>query len=147
MPRIPHGEVLVFGLANIQIIMSWLGAPEFMDRGYHAWIDRASQLPKPVMQIYLSHVVKKQPDPWAIVALLGGEVPQPIREGTREFADLPPNKYVPEGVSGKNIAKLYKWMEEGHVDRFPSEAITHLNTVNQFYVVYQNFYKTWKFIM
>jgi len=147
MPGIPHGEILVFGLANIQIIMSWLGAPQFLDRGYRVWIDKASGVPKPTLRMYLSHAANKIPDPWAMVDLFGGKIPEPISENPRTFANLPPNKYAPDGVSGKVIERVYHWMEHGHQDRFPNCGLSHLNTHNHFYAIYQNFSKAWKFIM
>lgn len=147
MPGIPHCEVLAFGLANIQIIMSWLGAPQYLNRGYRAWIDKASSVPKPTLQLYLSEAANKIPDPWALVALFGGTIPEPVSENPRVFADLPPNKYAPEGVSGKVIERVYNWMDNGHLERFPTCGLSHVNTDNHFYATYQNFFKAWKFIM
>ena len=147
MPGIPYGEVIVFGLANVQIIMSWLGAPQYLDRGYKSWIDKASSVPKPTLRNYLSQAANKTPDPWALVELFGGKIPEPKTENPRTFEDLPPNKHAPDGVSGKTIERVYNWMEHGHLDRFPNCLMSHLNTDNHFYATYQNFCKAWKFIM
>jgi len=42
--NIPHGDVLVFGLASAQIMYSWLMSPESLPSSYRAWILNASRV-------------------------------------------------------------------------------------------------------
>jgi len=41
--KIPHGDVLLFGLSCGTIMYSWILAPNMLDRGYNSWITKASR--------------------------------------------------------------------------------------------------------
>lgn len=145
--NIPHGAILVFGLANIQIMLSWLGARGYLNRGYRSWIDKASGIPKPATIAYESGLNNTSVDPWALVDIFGGKVPEPISQNPRKFASLPPNKHSPMGVTGETIEKVYQWMERGELSRYPTCALAHPYSNNHLYVTYQSFVQSWKFIM
>jgi hypothetical protein len=44
--HIPHGDVILFGLACGQIMYAWLMSPKTLSRAYHVWITDASNLPR-----------------------------------------------------------------------------------------------------
>lgn len=41
--HIPHGDVILFGLACGQIMYSWVASPALLDKSYFAWITSASR--------------------------------------------------------------------------------------------------------
>lgn len=144
---IPHGAIILFGLANVQILMSWLGAPQFLDPSYKSWIDKASGLPKACLNTYFTTHYFGEANPWALVELLGGEVPEPISTNPLRFADIPPTKQCPKGITGRTVAQVFRWMEKGDPSHFPTCALSHAHSHNHLYVTYENFMIAWKFIM
>ncbi|SCV72374.1 BQ2448_3911 [Microbotryum intermedium] len=51
---IPHGDVLLFGLACGQIMESWLMSPEALPSGYRRWITQASRVAEPCLPLNLA---------------------------------------------------------------------------------------------
>ncbi|SGY70265.1 BQ5605_C004g03131 [Microbotryum silenes-dioicae] len=52
--NIPHGDVLLFGLACGQIMESWLMSPEALPSGYRRWITQASRVAEPCLPLNLA---------------------------------------------------------------------------------------------
>lgn len=144
--NIPYASILIFGLANVQIMIAWLGSPHLLERSYKNWIDKASSVPKPALELYRQSVNGGM-SPWDMVALFGGVVPEPVSTNPVKFADLPPNKYALYGVSGDVLAKVHRWIEHGNPPRYATCAIQHPQTTNHLFASVRNFVATWKFVM
>ena len=144
---VPYGSVLVFGLANVQIILSWLGAPEYLERSYKAWIDKASGLSPEILRSYTLSLTLGGPSPWDLVHLMGGEIPKPISTNPLKFSDVPPNAVAPLGVSGEMIRRIYRWCDDGNPPRFPTCGLHHMYTTNHFVSTVRNYWILWKFVI
>lgn len=145
--HIPYGSFIVFGLANMQIILSWLGAPQYLERSYKLWIDKASSLPKESFNLYTQSVTTGELDPWDLVRILGGKVPEQSGPNPYQFDDIPPSKEYPMGVSGTVIGRVYRWMDHGNPARYPTCALQHPYTANHLYATARSFWLTTKFVM
>lgn len=52
--KIPHGDILLFGVATGQIMYSWLLSPEALPAGYRRWVTNASRVAEPCLPINLT---------------------------------------------------------------------------------------------
>ncbi|WFD06394.1 hypothetical protein MVES1_001739 [Malassezia vespertilionis] len=145
--HIPHAAVLVFGIANAQIMFSWLSMPRFLPRAYKLWIDKASDLNPRVLESYQNAMHNGAPDPWALVDVLGGQLPEPSSTNPLQYPSRPGNKFSPRGISGTTFAKVRQWMDEGTVNHFPTCHLSHPHNNNHLLVTIQNFFISWKWIM
>ncbi|GAA97764.1 hypothetical protein E5Q_04443 [Mixia osmundae IAM 14324] len=62
MPIIPHGDVLLFGLACGQIMYGWMMSPESLAPGYRRWITMASRVSPPALPVNLA-IERNKPVP------------------------------------------------------------------------------------
>ena len=145
--NIPYGNVLVFGFANIMIITTWLGAPRYLSRGYKVWMDKASNVPLPAINMAEQAANNSAISPWALLDLYGGTIPNPVSENPLVFPDEPPNKHARFGISGEVTAKLQRWFEHGDSNCYPSCAISHPYSTNHWIVSLRNFYDAWRFVI
>ena len=146
---IPYGSVLVFGIANMQIIWAWLTDPTLLPPSYSRWITKASDLPRNMLDMHVG-CTQEDPlgaNPWTLVELFGGQLPEPISTSPLKYPDLPPNKYYPKGVSGDMIAKMYRYFDRGDMRHFPACSLSHPYSTNHFRVLLTNLVGRWKWIM
>ncbi|WFC99264.1 hypothetical protein MYAM1_002008 [Malassezia yamatoensis] len=146
---IPYGSILVFGIANTQIIWAWFARKDLLPKSYSRWITKASNLPSNLLDM-LEGCLKTDPrgvNPWIMVDLMGGQLPEPISTNPSRYPSLPPTKAYPSGISGDTVAKIYKSFERDEPHCFPTCALSHPHTSSHLRYILGDFASRWRWIM
>lgn len=145
--NIPHASVLTFGLANMQIMSSWLSHREHLSPAYRAWIDKAAGIPVHSVLVYDGVASGRGPDPWLLSEMLdGGNLPEPISTDPLTFPSLPPTRHNFFGMESDVVRGLHRWLHEGNPDSFYC-AIAHPHTTSHLRLTIENLWKSWSWIM
>ncbi|WFD33382.1 hypothetical protein MCUN1_000195 [Malassezia cuniculi] len=145
--NVPHGETLLFGIANLFIISAWLSHDHHLPGSYKRWIDKASKIPLPFKDAYKSSANGYGADPWNMAKLFpGGQMPEPLSTDPLKFAPAAPTKHNAHGIQPEILSQFHRWFESGDPDRLPC-GLSHPYSSNHLRTTFDNFYLSWKWIM
>ncbi|KAE8225213.1 hypothetical protein CF319_g1996 [Tilletia indica] len=125
---IPHGAVLVFGIACGQIMYAWLHAPDTLPRSYVSWITQASHVAPTARTVSLAtHSTGSVHEDTLLDYFPDRKWPELI-PGTNRYPNIAATKASRRGITGKNVKALIDFrdrLRSGHKEYDPPCAVVH----------------------
>ncbi|KAK0556551.1 hypothetical protein OC846_001121 [Tilletia horrida] len=125
---IPHGAVLVFGLACGQIMYAWLHAPDTLPRSYVSWITNASHIAPTARTVSLATYNTGSVHEDTLLEYFPDRKWPELIPGTNRYPNIPPNKTSRRGITSKNVQLIIDFrdrLRSGKKEYYPPCAVVH----------------------
>ncbi|CAD6930523.1 unnamed protein product [Tilletia controversa] len=125
---IPHGAVLVFGIACGQIMYAWLHAPDTLPRSYVAWITQASHVAPTSRTVSLATYSTGSVHEDTMLDYFPDRKWPELIPGTNRYPNIVATKASRRGISGKNVKAMIEFrdrLRSGLKEARPPCAVVH----------------------
>jgi len=125
---IPHGAVLVFGIACGQIMYAWLHAPDTLPRGYVSWITQASHVAPTARTVSLATYTTGSVHEDTLLDYFPDRKWPELIPGTDRYPNIVPTKANRRGISGLNVKRIIEFrdrLRSGQKEYHPPCAVVH----------------------
>ncbi|KAK0525365.1 hypothetical protein OC835_005630 [Tilletia horrida] len=147
---IPHGAVLVFGIACGQIMYAWLHAPDTLPRSYVAWITQASHVAPTARTVSLATYNTGSVHEDTLLDYFPDRKWPELIPGTNRYPNIPVTKANRRGISGANVRRMIEFrdrLRSGQKEYHPPCAVVHPWENSHFWSPFDRFLEVTRWIL